>query len=76
MNKAKLVKEITVTDPDSKADVQLTVYKHENGGIFAIDSSFLDQCVNTDEFDRPIVPDPFSDSDVEEVIIDQVVLFD
>jgi hypothetical protein len=76
MKTAKLVKEITVIDPDSKGKVQLTVYKHEGGGMFAIDSSFLDQCVNTDDFDRPIIPDLFSDNGAEEGIIDHVVLFD
>jgi hypothetical protein len=58
MNKAKFVVEITVVDPDTKGDVQLSVYKHENGGMFAMDSSFLDQC--TDEDSYPIIPDPFS----------------
>ena len=76
MKTAKFVMEIMVKDPDSKGKVQLTVYKHEGGGMFAIDSSFLDQCVNTDEYDRPIIPDPFSDSDVEEGKIEHVVLFD
>ena len=76
MKTAKFVKEITVIDPDTQGEVELTVYKHQNGGMFAIDSSFLDQVVNTDEFDRPIIPDPFSDSDVEEGTIDHVVLFD
>jgi hypothetical protein len=76
MKTAKFIKEITVIDPDSKGEVEVEIYKHENGGIFGIDSSFLDQCVNTDEFDRPIIPDPFSDSDVEEGTIDHVVLFD
>lgn len=73
---AKLVEEITVVDPDSKGDVELSIYKHENGGMFAMDSSFLDQVVNTDDFDRPIIPDPFSDSDVEAGTINHVVLFD
>lgn len=40
---AKFVKEIVVTDPDSKGEVHLAVYKHENGGMFALDSSFIDQ---------------------------------
>jgi len=76
MRKAYFVTEITVIDPDSKGEVELSVYKHENGGMFAVDSSFLDQVVNTDEFDRPIIPDPFSDSGVEEGTIEHVVLFD
>jgi hypothetical protein len=60
MKTAKLVQEITVIDPDSKGDVQLTVYKHENGGMFAMDSSFLDQCCDDDSY--PVIQDPFCDS--------------
>lgn len=41
--RAKFVKEIVVQDPDSHGDVHLSVYKHENGGMFAIDSSFVEQ---------------------------------
>jgi hypothetical protein len=59
MKKAKFVKEITVVDPDTKGDVQISIYKHENGGLFGMDSSFLDQC--TDEDSYPIIPDPFND---------------
>jgi hypothetical protein len=57
MTTAKFVKEITVIDPDSKGEVELSVYKHENGGMFAMDSSFLDQCCDEDTY--PIIPDPF-----------------
>ena len=74
MNKAYFVKEITVIDPDSKGEVELEVYKHENGGMFAVDSSFLDQVARTDDYDRPIVPDPLCD--VEDDVLDEVVLFD
>jgi hypothetical protein len=56
MNKAKFVKEITVTDPDTKGKVQLSVYKHPNGGMFAIDSSFIEQIFEDDETVR--IPDP------------------
>ena len=76
MRKAYFVTEITVIDPDSKGEVEVAMYKHENGGMFGVDSSFLDQVVNTDEFDRPIVPDPFSDSGAEEGTVEHVVLFD
>jgi len=74
MKTAKFVKEITVIDPDSKGEVQLSVYKHENGGMFAIDSSYLDQVVRTDDFDRPIISDPFNDT--EDEVIEEVLLFD
>ena len=40
MRTAKLVKEITVIDPDNTGEVRLTVYKHENGAMFALDISF------------------------------------
>lgn len=72
MKTANFIKEIIVIDPDSKGEVEIEIYKHENGGIFAIDSSFLDQVARTDDFDRPIIPDPFS---VEDETIDEVVLF-
>ena len=52
MRKAIFVKEIVVTDPDSKGQVEMEVYKHEGGGMFAIDSSFLDE-------EGCIIPDPF-----------------
>jgi len=74
MKKAYFVVEITVIDPDSKAPVELEVYKHENGGMFAVDSSFLDQVARTDDFDRPIIPDPLTD--VEDEAIEEVILFD
>lgn len=58
MNKAKLLKEIMVFDPETNVDVEMSIYKHENGGVMAIDSSFLDQCFDDDNY--PVVPDPFS----------------
>jgi hypothetical protein len=74
MNKAFFVTEVKVIDPASKGEVELSVYKHQNGGMFAIDSSFLDQVARTDDFDRPIVPDPLCD--VEDDVLGEVVLFD
>ena len=60
MNKAIFIQEITVIDPDSKGEVQLSIYKHENGGMFAMDSSFLDQVIgDDDDTDRIVIPDPF-----------------
>ena len=59
MNTAKYVTEITVKDPDTGNDVEMEVYKHENGGMFAIDSSYLDQ--NFEDGTNPTVPDLFSD---------------
>jgi len=47
--RAKFIKEIDVIDPDTKGHVSLAVYKHENGGMFAIDSSFIEQVLDEDE---------------------------
>lgn len=55
--KAKFVTEILVTDPDFDGDVHLTVFKHENGGMFAIDSSFLAQLEDDEAEIR--IPDIF-----------------
>ena len=57
MNKARFITEIAVIDPDSKGEVELTVFKHDNGGIFAIDSSYLLQCFDDND---PVILDPFS----------------
>lgn len=51
MNTAKFVMEITVKDPDTKGKVKLEVYKANNGGMFAIDGSFLET------FDESVVED-------------------
>ena len=55
--KAKFVKEITVIDPDSKSEVSLSVFKHERGGMFALDSSFIEQVAPEDC--PALIPDPF-----------------
>lgn len=58
MSKAKYVQDIVVFDPDTQGEVCISIYKHENGGMFGIDTSYLDQCVDED---TPIIPDPFAD---------------
>lgn len=40
---AKFVREFTTTDPDTKGEVEMSEFKHENGGMFAIDSSYIVQ---------------------------------
>jgi hypothetical protein len=64
--RAKFVKEIGVIDPDTKGEVHLAVYKHENGGMFAIDSSFVEQkdphgCPDEEDEITTAVYDPFAD---------------
>jgi len=56
MSIAKFVKEITVIDPDTKGNVQIAIFKHEAGGMFGIDASFLEQSE-----DDISIPDPFAD---------------
>ena len=59
-NSAEYVKEISVIDPDSKGEVAMCVFKHnESGGMFAVDSSYLEQCFDDDT--DPVIPDPFND---------------
>ena len=62
MNEAQFTIEIMVTDPDSKLPVELSVFKHEGGGMFAIDSSYLIQEFE-DDLD-PVIPDPFNADDI------------
>lgn len=71
---AKYIKEIKVNDPDTGGVVHLALYKHMNGGMFAMDSSFIDQVPDEDEgydpdnemayitgiTDRCVINDPFA----------------
>jgi hypothetical protein len=53
MTNAIFIETITINDPDTNAPVELEVYKDEgSGGIFAIDSSYLEQVENE-------IPSPF-----------------
>ena len=59
-NSAEFVSEIMVKDPDSKLRVEMSVFKHnDSGGMFAVDSSYLDQCFDDDT--NPVIADPFND---------------
>lgn len=39
---AHFVSEIVVTDPDSKLPVHVSIYKEEGGGMFGVDSSYVE----------------------------------
>ena len=65
MTKSKFIQKITVND------TELSVYQEENGGMFAIDSSYIEQCFEDDE--DPIIPNPFSGAD-ENSIFDTTML--
>ena len=63
MSKAKFVNDIKgIVDPDTLAEVDMCLYKHENGGMFAIDFSFLDQ-VAQDTENGYIISDPFNEDE-------------
>ena len=52
--KAKQVAELSVTDPDSGAEVHVGIFKLETGGMIGIDSSYVEQDVGPvySPFDR------------------------
>ena len=52
--KATFVGIVKVNDPDDGNEVELEIWKDPCGGIFAIDSSFLDQ--DTDKVSSPFNP--------------------
>lgn len=58
---AKYVKDIVIQDPDTGGDVDITIFKHEGGGMFGIDSSYIDQVAEEDTHGNPVVKDPFSE---------------
>lgn len=67
MKTAKYVQQITVIDPDSNLPVELEIYKHSNGGMFAMDSSYLEQTHDDDTY--PIIPDPFGENGSRTVLM-------
>lgn len=75
-NRAKFVKEITVEDPDTGFSIEMEVYKHENGGMFAINSSYLDQVAEEEEglgeTPEAVIMDPFSYGDPQTLYLEGI----
>lgn len=66
INTAKLISEIFVIDPETKSEVLVSMFKHEqSGGMFGIDASFIEQ--NFDDDDIPTVADPFNNDSIVEL---------
>jgi len=63
MQKATFIKEITVEDPDTGQPIEMEVYKHENGGMFAIDSTYIDQVAPENTNGMAMITDPFYSTD-------------
>lgn len=64
MKQATFVTEINVIDPETLAPVHISIYKHENGGMFGIDSSYIEQGLDDeDELGSFPIADPFADLD-------------
>jgi hypothetical protein len=59
VSKAKFVREVTVIDPDTGGAVEVAIYKHENGGMFGIDTSYADQVLDEGDDMAMCMPDPF-----------------
>jgi len=60
---AKYVKDIVIQDPDTGGDVEVTIFKHESGGLFALDASWIDQVAEEDCLGNPMCNDPLADLD-------------
>ena len=63
---AKFVTEVTVIDPDTNLPVAMSVYKHENGGMFSVDSSYVEQVLP--EEGNAYINDPLEPDDTVELI--------
>ena len=71
-NTAKFIKEIVIQDPDTGGDVHVAMYKHQNGGILGIDSSFIEQ--EREDMDDAIY-DPFADmGEPQALYLEEVVV--
>jgi hypothetical protein len=42
-NGAKYIEEVMVKDPDTGAMIEIEIWKHPSGGMFGVDSAYLDQ---------------------------------
>lgn len=56
---ATYVKDFTVVDPETGSDVEMTLFKHSSGGMFAIDASYIEQVCDEE---IPVIQDPLNDS--------------
>lgn len=65
MKTAKWVADVTVIDPNTLGDVEVSIFKHENGGMFGIDASFIDQVL---EEGNERVPDPLCKGSIVQLI--------
>ena len=67
---AKYIKDIVIEDPDTGGDVEVTIFKHQNGGIIALDASYLDQVADEFTGGLPVVCDPFGGmNDIIELVL-------
>lgn len=65
INSAKFVNNVIVIDPDNGNEVQLDVYKHQSGGMLAVDTSFI---VDNYDDDEPVmIADPFNNNALVEL---------
>jgi hypothetical protein len=54
---ATYVNDFTVVDPETGGDVEMTLFKHSSGGMFAIDASFVEQTLDEE---MPVINDPLN----------------
>lgn len=57
---AKLIGKVIVTDPDTKSGVQLNVFRHENGKMFAISHLHIVHLIMNNNFN---IQDPLEDAE-------------
>jgi len=60
--KAKHIKDIIVIDPDSGGEVEVSIFKHPGGGLFGLDTSYIEQVLDDETVDELQIPDPFDQS--------------
>jgi len=60
--RAIYIKDIVIQDPDTGGNVEVTLFKHEGGGIFGLDASYIDQVAGEDNQGNPVINDPLEES--------------
>lgn len=68
---ANYIKDIVIQDPDTGGDVEVTIFKHQNGGIFGIDASYIEQAAFECAGGTPVIPDLFGalEEDLNDLVL-------
>lgn len=66
MNKANFISTVSVVDPSDMSEVEVKIFKHQNGKMFGLDNNYIDQEL---EENFEITIDPFDANETVLLVI-------